>query len=178
MASAAREFLFAARKIQLRGEVDGTSHVAAATRGDGACGLHSVFGAPQHHSNPQLFLKGARQVVAERLPPDILAHCEPRSHEALRDLWSQVMSTVWVDLALPAARIEVGLQPADQLTSEMRCIWEETPYQLRDDLHRFARSQAFERKNCALKTKELLESTRTIFVSPHTQGIGSPASVM
>ena len=46
MASASHEFSARALQAHIRGFIEGVHYVAAETNGDGACGLHAVFGMP------------------------------------------------------------------------------------------------------------------------------------
>ena len=55
-------------QIQISGKIGTGTYIAAWTNGDGACGLHSLFGIP---TSRQLFAENIRQRVLDTLSPDL-----------------------------------------------------------------------------------------------------------
>ena len=51
----------------MRGMIDGVTHIAARTNGNGACALHACFGAP---SSGELYRHDVRERVLEVLPTE------------------------------------------------------------------------------------------------------------
>ena len=119
MASALEEFPLRAVQNRIRGFIAGVEHIGAATTGDGACGLHSVFGMPRA---TDMFLEcaNARSVVVCKTPgtlEELFAQCSG----GLRRLCLRVMKFVWTDLALPSARAIINGEP--EPTPEARSVW-------------------------------------------------------
>ena len=84
----------------------------------------------------------------------------------LRELCLHVMTSVWKDLALPAARTSLDGSHAIQWTQERRCIWQHTPSELQEELLAFAEAQSFEDANCQTKEKQkLLAFAKEFFVA-------------
>ena len=77
MARAVEDFSIRAAQTHTRGHIDGCLHVAAATCGDGACGLHAIFGTPRPADN-YLHYPEARAVVLAGIPEDIQGAMEAR----------------------------------------------------------------------------------------------------
>ena len=67
MASASEDFTVRAVQTHIRGFIEGVHYVAAQTVGDGACGLHAVFGAPRR-GDGALECDEARRSVTDRTP--------------------------------------------------------------------------------------------------------------
>ena len=177
MASSAEGFCVRAVKIRrIRGSIDGQQHTAALTYGDGACGLHAVFGSPRL-ADKALEFPDARNSVWNSVPEDMEEACAGRAG-GVRGLCLDVLKAVWADLALPAARAQLAGAVMAETTAEMRCIWEHTPAAVRDELCSFAQAQSFEQAKSMAKKNQLMEFAKKLFAESNEAALVRPLCVL
>ena len=97
----------------------------------------------------------ARRQVLDHLPPsvtDVLTSCAG----PLRQQFSNVLSQVWQEFALPAARAWRDSGSLDSCTAEARCVWQCLPWELREELEGFVAQQSYDSLLVTQKTQDLL----------------------
>ena len=174
MASNMQDFITSAVQARIRGRIEGVEHVAAATAGDGACGLHAVFGTPRR-ADRFLACANARDVVLSNIPEtieDVLTQREG----ALRELGIRIMKFVWTDMALPMAR--AILEGESEFAPEAMCIWSSISERVQDDLLSFAESQKFESAKCMATKEKLLAFANRLFVPQKEASVVRPLCML
>ena len=88
-------------QISICGVLDGEPCTAAYTKGDGACGLHALFGEPLNY---RLEAVNVRNRIGEALPTTLLSACEGLRSEA-PDVLFPMLESIWAEGKNAAKRI-------------------------------------------------------------------------
>ena len=99
----------------ISGRLDRQTYVAACTRGDGACGLHALFGSCR---GGELFAKGVRRRLMNHMPSD-LGQFLLATDDAHKMIIYDCLDQIWHD-AMKAASI---LQEGSMLQDEFSILW-------------------------------------------------------
>ena len=117
-------------QLDIKGSIDGSLHIAAFTCGDGACGLHAVWGSC-HRAGSSLFCEKAREKLLEAAPSSHVDFC--RLHGGvLRGAFLELLRDVWVDQALPAARAICRTGSFNACPEWVRTLWSSLPRHVQD----------------------------------------------
>ena len=175
-ASSMSEFSSRAERATVQGGIDGKQHVAAATSGDGACGLHAVFGVPSKHGGP-LQLPQAREAILSHLPESFEVLCGEH-HGALREFGGKVMESMWTDMALPAARASVHTGSVAGCTPEVKAVWDQLHPPLQEELKDFVEYQQIELKRSNVLKDQLLAFAAELFVPDREATVVRPLCML
>ena len=174
-ASSMSEFTLCAKRSPVQGCIDGKRHVAAFTGGDGACGLHSVFGVPSEDGGT-LQLARARDAILSQMPESFEVLCG-KHNGALREFCQKVMEGIWTDMALPAARAAVDNALAS-CTFEVRFLWGGLEQFLQAELISFVQQQRCELKQSNVLTNQLLSCAKQLFRPAREASVVRPLCVL
>ena len=84
----------------ISGRLDRQTYVAACTRGDGACGLHALFGSCR---GGELFAKGVRRRLINHMPSD-LGQFLLATGDAHKMIIYDCLDQIWHDAIINVAR--------------------------------------------------------------------------
>ena len=129
-------------KLGISATVDDVSYTAAATCGDGACGLHSLWGLPTKEAG-SLLCSDAREKLLEVLPA-LVADVERLHNGTLRAPLEALLQSVWIDMARPAAAAMLLDAP---VAVEHAMLWRHLDAELQEELLEFEKLRRFEREN-------------------------------
>ena len=90
------------------------------TEGDGACAIHSVFGAPTADKAKRLFVADARERAAKTLGATAL---EFRDRLRAPHLYDSTCAALWRDLLLPVLYRECGRETGLQVRTQGLILW-------------------------------------------------------
>ena len=102
----------------MSGSINRVMHTAASTVGDGACGLHALFGVPQKQ---ELRADNVRSRVWEALPSD-LGSLRGDLCEEVRDYLNCMLDSIWEE-AKAAASNRVQMQEPRSESSLALCFF-------------------------------------------------------
>jgi len=142
-------------RTPISGSIDGVPHIAAWTNGNGACGLHALFGVPV---DGELFASGARERIFSALPADIQLYL-PGAREQERSAVQEVCQQFWKDAFLAAQKLTQG----EALENELLHIWTQLPEAIQTPLLTQANRQAEEKEEDKRLTDGLLVLAKSFF---------------
>ncbi len=135
----------------LTGQIAGTTYVAAATSGGGACGLHSLFG---QSLRGELSASNARVRVHGALPNDIIDVLSTASFHGSR-IVGKALEQVLQDIATAGMKTVRG----ETLKNEVDLLWKALPNNVREDVVALSRMKQYERA----KDERLWQRLQTFF---------------
>ena len=150
-------------QLAAQGKVDNTEYAAALTCGDGACALHSMFGAIS--ARKELFLESARNRVQDMLPltwDDLrvrvstgMSHMWDKEVQAIRlMLWNEYASKY-------AEAVTLGLESP---SAEATAFWNHLDENVQMEIQAFAEAKAAENADAREAAQALGDVARCFFV--------------
>ena len=97
----------------MSGSIDGVMYTAASTLGDGACGLHALFGVPQ---GQRLCADNVRPRVLEALPSDLASLCGALCGD-VRDYLNWMLDSIWEEAKTGACHLVQMQEPRNESSS-------------------------------------------------------------
>ena len=115
----------------LRGLIGGSLYIGALTCGDGACGLHAIWGT-SWRDGAHLACHGVRERFVDGLPASYRDLCKLHNG-GLRDPLIRVLESVWSDQALRVAKAAAGMIGQDMVSDWDEKIWSHVPSRVQED---------------------------------------------
>ena len=103
----------------MSGSINGVKYTAASTVGDGACGLHALFGVPQKQ---ELRADNVRTRVLEALPSD-LASLRGDLCEEVRDYLNSMLDSIWEEAKAAASNRVQMQEPRSESSLALCFLW-------------------------------------------------------
>ena len=155
---------------QTEGTIDGVHYISAWTCGDGACGLHAVFGLCR---DGQLYAPDIRTSIFLDLPTHLADLMERLPSQASKDLLQKLLHNLWRELKDYAEVLQDGNVP----DVEARILWSACSIDVQNDMLGFLSSRRMEgQKESALRTA-LMDFARTLFQPENEELIVRPLCV-
>ena len=161
----------------INGSIDGDQHIAAWTIGDGACGLHSVWGKC-HRMGAALYANAAREHLLASVPDNINDFCMIGGG-VFRDAFLTLLRTVLQDQVMIAAKATMEHGHVGGCPVWRQQVWAHVPDALKTDCVDFVAVGAQERDHVEQHLMpELQAFARAFFVRSNEAGLVRPLCVM
>ena len=147
----------------MSGVVGGVVYVAARTNGDGACGLHALFG--QCHLG-ELLAPSIRSRVQHHMPLEFSTVLDTITLGG-RIVIGQALDQLLEDAMTAATRVVVG----GVLQDEQALLWDALSSQIREDVHSLAVMKQYETANASRVLELLRLFFQEIFQPAHAETV-------
>jgi hypothetical protein len=163
--------------IEIAGNIDGVRHTAAWTDGDGACGLHAVWGRCSQ-AGAALYANRAREYLRNSLPDSVADFCNLQGGIFKRPFLA-LLRSVFDDQVMPVAETATSHGSLGGCPQWRRAIWACLPPLIQQDCLDFVAARTLKRKQVEGSiTPELESFAREFFVPCHEASLIRPLCLM